>query len=118
VRLNGWMRIGVVLSILWVGGYGAYLWNLESQRLEAIRSDRTDAAALCDLQTRMATVFKQKPEPCQTQAELDREQEARAVFDYAGVIEPTLIWLIAGWAAILAVYGVVRWIMRGFRPAT
>jgi hypothetical protein len=94
------------------------LWTLENNRIERERASRVTATEICDFRKRVAIALKQEPPPCQTQAELDREAEAREAFDYAWVIGTPLMWLAAGWAAIAALYVIVRWIVKGFRPAT
>ena len=105
-RLNGWQRIGIVLSLLWALGVSQWFLlhvpqrndpGIESIYLQCI----TEAAAKRDV--------------CQHRAEWFRKN-SWSEFWAAGswiVLGPLLIV----WLLVYIVVWTVRWIRRGFQPA-
>ena len=109
-RLNGWQRIGIVLSLLWAVGAWSYFEIAASRAAEKAYASYY---ALCPRE-RMARNLDATP--CLEQAkDLSHttfdERSARA---WALALYPILI----AWVLVYIVVWATRWIRRGFRPAT
>ncbi len=103
-RLNGWQRIGVVVSIAWAlgGGYwgneigihqGDYVVNAYSTCLETSGGD--DA-------------------PCEKTFYRDYPTAVQHHWEYAAIAG--LAPIAPVWLLVYGVIGLCRWIVRGFRP--
>jgi len=113
-KLDGWKRIGIVASIAWIVGAGAYTYNSESDRAsdfiaEAhVRCD-SDLQAWKDEQAREAAFQR-----CNKEA----EDSLASAIDNAR-LEAVLVALVPvplGWGFAYLVFFLVRWVKRGFAP--
>ena len=100
VRLGGWLRIAIVLSVLWVLGCPIYMIKVEDERVDALRSlcVRTASDLHLDVQS--------------THARCDH-YETMMFTDpriWTGTfVSLAFLWIIGG-----IIFGTVRWIARGF----
>jgi hypothetical protein len=100
-RLNGWQRIGVVLSVVWAMVAGTFAWKHAH--------DQADAA------------FRSCIDGVQTAAQL---QACRAVH-FQAIAMPrgisaaivAFVPILVAWVLIFGIVGLVRWIRRGFQSA-
>jgi hypothetical protein len=111
IRLNGWRRIGVVLSVIWFVSFYWYLWDREKQKAQK------------EFQTVEA----------QCEQYLSEEEKLKERFDftcffkgykaYEAKIEkvstPLLVAIDFGsvvlwWIVLRLLLSVYRWIVRGF----
>jgi hypothetical protein len=100
-RLNGWQRIGIVLTVLWA--IGGTIWEVSSIIESDTSYDSYDACVLKPNADRRA---------CDQEFETQQFKEVRRGLVF--VLAPIPIaWLIAYGLIALA-----RWIRRGFDPWT
>ena len=115
IRLNGWMRIGIILSVLWMLGGTAYLWH------EAEDDSLSSARALAHQRSNCigdnaVLRLEDKPElPCPSQEEVN-EAFTRGHAGLGYSVLTTGIALLVAWAVVGLTYLTVQWIMKGFRP--
>jgi hypothetical protein len=95
-RLNGWERIGIVLSVLWFVGTFAYALN---------DHDRT-----ADLFLSACRLDKSFDE-CWEETRPLRALSLQWVVDVLGL---AIFGIFFGWLCVYVVVATVRWIMRGF----
>jgi hypothetical protein len=111
MRLNGWMRIGVVLSIVWmVGATGYYEYQHgkdDAAYWQAVLLGRS--ACIGDNAARR---YEGKPEFSCDIYDVDTALKRKTPFLVA-VIAPAF-WLIVAWIGIGLTYISVRWIRQGF----
>ena len=106
MRLNGWQRIGIVASVIWaVGGYLQMMGerNWASRMFDLCLSIPSPGGA--DNWSKC----RQEYERDFPQAFKDKQTEAVLV---------ALVPIPIGWLVVYMVIWVVRWIRRGFKPAT
>ena len=112
MRLNGWMRIGVVLSVLWMVGGFAYLF-IDYTRMKREYSDAMyNWRSECIGENAKLRMNNQPERTCVTQ------EEIVATFKYdvpwlAFVVIPFVL-LILAWTVIGITYVSVRWVRKGF----
>jgi len=110
MRLNGWQRIGVVLSVVWIvaGGFWTrrilfdeYGYGVANRKyVSCLQGSREPGAVACERQY---------------SADLQR------VYDESGGainslnLGLTLVPLVAAWLLVYALVGIGRWIRAGFR---
>lgn len=112
MRLNGWMRIGVVLSVLWMVGGSVYAFH------DFTRSKREYSDAMYNWRSACIgenAKRRMNNQPEQTCVSLE---EVKATFKYdvpwlAFVAIPFVV-LILAWIVIGITYVSVRWIRKGF----
>jgi hypothetical protein len=105
MRLGGWVRLGIVASVIWA--IGAYLYQMNVVTDRAARFANTDQA-VCYIEQK-------------TQPDLDCSKAWRDGFDKSmgyswGV--PTVAALVPipfGWLFVWLTVVVVRWVRAGFR---
>jgi hypothetical protein len=115
MRLNGWMRIAIVLSAVWWVGGSAYFWMKEIARQNdsfvALYMARSECIGLNGVRRAM-----QQPErTCLTE---DAVNSAHAKNDLWLSLIPSTFWLIMAWVGIGITYVAVRWIRKGFVKST
>jgi hypothetical protein len=101
IRLNGWQRIGIVLSVIWAIGGGIWGNNLGIhegdwviRRLEYCLARETD------------------PAPCH--AEFDKYYPRAIATHWASAAIVGLVPIPLVWLMIYGLIGLWRWIRRGF----
>ena len=104
MRLNGWQRIGVVLSVVWA--IGAFF---------AVRQQQVEAAD---------RVFRIRHDACAMEATAEMTQRCHDAFSLQDAMHATAYWpdvafmslapVAAGWLVAWLVLRVVRWIRAGF----
>jgi hypothetical protein len=113
MSLNGWVRIGIVLSILWMVGGTFWFWQQQANQRMLFAKALGETRSNC-IGTNGAHRMQGQPElTCPTQQEVDQAWTAELPFWWLTVIP--LAVLVLAWVQIGIGYGVVRW--RGFRPA-
>lgn len=112
-RLNGWQRVGIVLSIGWViwGGYEA----LRSNVADAVHQDNATYDTCYFFETQKKTYDVQK---CQKQSEVAREQVMAKTWDAVLIgVTIALVSVLIAWLVAYGLVGLVRWIRSGFKSA-
>lgn len=103
MRLNGWQRIGAVLSVLWALGAAIY------ERNEQVKSAET--------------LYQSQASNCFA-GQADSSKECLDKVSLQGLMDATAYWpdvafyafgpVIAGWLVALIALRVFRWISAGF----
>jgi hypothetical protein len=106
LRLNGWQRIGIVLSILWIVGVLIYTWD--SYRDMTARHDKLHYSCLFSLDTKVTK------ETCDEVYDVSQMVTASVSQEklLRGLAPIPIAWLL-----VYIVVWTVRWIRRGFQPA-
>jgi hypothetical protein len=115
IKLNGWQRIGVVLSVIWFIGfaaYTAYIWNDEEHKYWS--ADQAD-------------IFSEATNECLRRSEVDYWLDSakwHATYDkclyeaharyIAKMFALNFGVIVFGWLAAWLGIVVTRWIRRGF----
>jgi hypothetical protein len=101
LRLNGWQRIGIVLSVVWaiVGS----LWGLHTLFDPIRQSFSTCASAVTDF-SYCSNLFEREM--------ADARQMRLAMIVMFGLAPIPIAWLI-----VYGLIGLVSWIRRGFGPS-
>lgn len=105
LRLNGWQRIGVVVSIAWffVGG----LWSSGL----IVEQDGAGAAATYARCIKVNADW----EPCRQV--FDRDWPVAMKYHWVETAAFAVIPILVSWLLIYGLIALWRWIARGFRPA-
>jgi hypothetical protein len=113
MRLNGWMRIGIVLSIAWMVGATGYYWVQEQNRVGRYFVALSQERSAC-IGKNAERRSRNEPEvQCTSQQEVDDALSSGDPF-YFKLLVPTF-WLIVSWLGIGITYVAGKWILRGFR---
>jgi hypothetical protein len=111
MRLNGWVRIGIILSIVWmVGGTGYYEAqnNREDQEYaQAVYNGRSTCIG-----ENAQRQYRGEPKMSCDVYNVDEAFKRRPPLWFAAII-PTF-WLVVAWVLIGVTYVAVRWIRKGF----
>jgi hypothetical protein len=110
-RLNGWQRIGIVLSVLWA--IGAWLY-MEAAAFKAAQEAMTVISDMCIRNKTDRNDFDFKP--CFDQANDIRQTTFGDWSAWAWPVALVPIPII--WVLVYLLLSVVRWIRRGFQPST
>ena len=109
VRLNGWQRIGIVLSVVWALGAWLYVQQLDVEQAQRLKES---AYRTCtDLQD-------QSPD----KGVSDCIKDAESVYDTSLQSNWSDKWVAAllpipiAWMITYGLIGLVRWIRAGFAP--
>jgi hypothetical protein len=103
MRLNGWQRIGIVVSVVWILGISGWLWY--SIREEQNVTAEIHLSTCLDLPT-------SNPDTCQSNwvKEIRTYRRDLCGFDLAFSLVPVLL----SWASVYGVLWIVRWVRDGF----
>ena len=117
MRLNGWMRIAIVASIVWMVGGTFYQMEKEARSLQAYSDAVMQQQLDCVVRSSQQEARSQRQETCETYGQaLDRSfaLKPRPIewLAFGPAILLVLAWLLGG-ITVLAVW----WIRRGFRPS-
>jgi hypothetical protein len=122
-KLNGWQRIGIVLSIVWFIGFAAFVWVSERQRIGDFYERQLGLCkAILDMDNE--NVAANDPRWTVNWADYDKcNDHARELF-YSShedtrkrvpmLLAVDLGMIALGWLAVWLAVVVVRWIRRGF----
>jgi hypothetical protein len=102
---NGWVRIGIVLSVLWAVGFPLWWVAEQADTLDRLRDF---SLSLCD--SKPAT----ERSACRDEAIQSRIALGTGL-DWGVVLAVDAAWLAFGWAVCASMYFVTRWVVRGFR---
>lgn len=111
IRLNGWQRTGIVVSVIWAIGGPIYIDN-RADRIAFEQFDFTYNTCRNAQEERQTG----DPEKCMEQARRSYD-EARGPFAQAGLgnwILQIFVPIAFGWLIAYALIGLLRWIRRGF----
>lgn len=104
-RLNGWQRIGIVLSVVWAFGALVYIWPGE-EAFEPAQKQRFYNECIFDP--------KADTSLCEAKANAVHDARLRRAWN-------SLLWTLApipiAWLLIWGLIATVRWIGRGFQPS-
>ena len=115
MRLNGWMRIGIVLSILWFVGASGTVWMQETDRNQKYWRALGDAQSNCIGQNAARRLQRLDELPCATQEQLDQALHLSVPLSLP--LSFAAFYLVLAWVLIGIAYVSVRWIKAGFpRP--
>ena len=138
MSLNGWQRIGVVLSIIWFVGFAWYVWSSDRQHKTdfyvgrlSVCSDINDMAneSLSYIQDQQKRDEREaangaKYEQCKKDAEEFYEEEVGGnagwgqwAFGMGILIAVDLLIIAIAWLLAWLTIRVVRWVGRGFNRA-
>jgi hypothetical protein len=108
MRLNGWQRIGVVLSVIWVIGGGMLTYQIVLGAGGTCTVDHTRLSEADQL------ALNAKDYQKMSDAGLLTVQRACNEEIYFRSLVWTLIPIAVGWLLVYGLVGVVRWIRAGF----
>jgi len=115
MRLNGWIRIGVVLSIAWMVGGTAHFWVEEQSRVRSYYLALSERMSDCVVGNTVRRSMREPEAKCITEQELrDARSSGHPIYFDVFV---AAVWLAVAWVAIGIVYVAVRWIRKGFQQA-
>jgi hypothetical protein len=115
IKLNGWQRIGIVMSAIWFLGFFLYQWN---SRVTGVR-DLYELESIACYEKSSGYVEKQedadlKREKCRDKASADHDRnfgEAKAEIPLLLVAD--FVTVVLGWLVAWIVVSITRWIRRG-----
>lgn len=131
-RARGWRRIGIALSVIWLLGFGFFLWSNEIGNIndnyswqlkmcyagENIRIDSMQYAKDEQERQKRWAENETKNKECEAQASAFRKQKIHGLYG----VRPILLavdfgTVLVGWLIVWLTVSVVRWINRGFASA-
>jgi len=118
MQLNGWQRIGVVLSVVWIVAGG--LWTrsvvIESQGESAVASRRACLNRHSIQPDGSPPAAPDWRSQCDRQFDADWNRDVTDHWDRVNVLNAvfTLAPLLLAWLLVYAIVGTVRWIRAGF----
>jgi hypothetical protein len=127
--LNGWQRIGIVLSIIWLIGFGAYNWRYEEQfgeyssdySIKALLNTRFDRARYqCRQNWVVQSDLKEKDNPFARYSDEVPFEVRKRCFDESHGIYLTDMFAVGFgivvfcWLFAWSITVVTRWVGRGF----
>jgi len=115
MKLNGWKRIGIIASAVWILGVGIYTYDSETER-----ASRTIAAehVACDSSlpsdSKDESAYEAGFRTCNKEAE-----ESLALAIRNARLSAALVAFVPvpfGWGLVYLALFLVRWVKRGFTP--
>ncbi|MBS0524270.1 MAG: hypothetical protein JSS04_11625 [Proteobacteria bacterium] len=114
-RLNGWVRIGIVLSVLWMVGGTGYLWQTTDENELSVARALSNRRSNC-IADNAVLRMENKPEvPCTSQEEVS-EAFARGHAGFGHSLMIAGVVLVLAWLVASLIWVTTRWVMEGFRP--
>ena len=102
MKLTGWFRIGIVLSVLWcffIIGFTIYQYNNHQYGyLVTLKSDTTKQIITTSQLMKLDDVVFDKP-----------------VIHYGNIFLSMIIPIVSGWLLVLTIVWTIKWVVRGFR---
>lgn len=123
LRLNGWQRIGVVLSVLWGIGAAYYESNAINARETAAISDQVELLRrICRMEQDQA-ITESRPfnRDCVEEFRKNVDDFLRnPAFRESrwSIALAALVPILFGWLLAYSLVGLFKWIRAGFRPRT
>lgn len=115
IRLNGWQRIGIVLSIAWMVGAPIYMDKVGHQRLRDIElsliSLCTTAGSKLPSEERIGKCIKDGSADADKYRDIFIKPPLTIFFKY-GVLPVPVFWALSYFVIF-----VINWVRRGFRQA-
>src|SRR6266478_22638 len=116
MKLNGWKRIGIVASVVWILGAGIYTYDSEIDRASGFITS-THVACDSNLGDKTGDAWTESFNECNKQAD-----DSLALALTNARLEAALVAFAPvplGWGFVYLILFLVRWIKRGFmRPET
>lgn len=116
MRLNGWMRIGVILSVVWMVGNSGYRFSEEMATQRAYSDFMYNARVNCIGQNGLRQYNREPEQACVSQEAVNATYNQTV--PWSMILFPPTFWLVLTWIGIGIAYGSIRWIMRGFKTRT
>jgi hypothetical protein len=116
IKLNGWQRIGIVLSAVWfIGwvGYTAYIYK-EEERKYWTRDEESIFGADATRGCLIRAGVNSQVDPAKWSTAYDNCVYQAHVWFIAKMVALNLGLIVVGWVVALLGVRVQRWIMRGF----
>ena len=115
MRLNGWLRIAIVMSAVWMVGATGFNWEREA------RKDMETARTVSNERYRCIGENGERRYRGQPEQECYSEEFVNSFYGrkndlWIAMIAPTF-WLVLAWLAGGITWLSVWWIRRGFRPS-
>lgn len=107
------MRIGVVLSVLWMVGGTTYFYVDDMRHHGDIGASMYNHRQACFRENIENSLNKRPLQPCISDEEVAAAFKSKTPFWFFPII-PTF-WLVTAWIVIGITYGSVRWIRNGFK---
>lgn len=116
-RLNGWQRIGIIISVVWALGSLIYAWP------ECVTPD--GSVRKCPTSTIWDVLTNSRPSDHDAKCHSEQAQSLCEPYLHnvarRRLAQEKLLWGLApiplGWLLIYALVAVVRWIKAGFKNA-
>jgi hypothetical protein len=108
IRLNGWQRIGIVLSVIWAIGGGVWGNSI------SIHEGDSALAILSPLRSRCYETHHGPRDWTQCEQDFDRDysEAIKYHWHYAAVV--AFVPILLAWLIVYAFISLWRWIRRGF----
>src|SRR5271167_3632413 len=111
MKLNGWKRIGIIASVLWILGAGVHTYDSEIDRASALIVSN-HVACDSDLAGKTGDDYTKGFNECNKHAD-----DSLALALTNARLEAALVAFVAmplGWGFTYLVLFLVRWVKRGF----
>ena len=112
MRLNGWQRIGVIISLAWVFGFGGWGFYSDGVRNDYWRAQIHGQYLRC---VTAAESNQSRRDQCMDQQRRDLMSHIREP-DWGFVALLLLGPVFAGWFTVYFGLFLFRWVRRGFLP--
>jgi hypothetical protein len=127
MAINGWQRIGIVLSIIWFFAYSIILWSSGSaDRLELYEIRKSNCADTFNADNEVSRPSesdydkrlgekRNELRQCEKAAAVAFRSELRTARQNIPVLLANVIAsIVLAWGVVWSVIGIVRWVKRGF----
>jgi hypothetical protein len=115
MKLNGWKRIGIIASVVWILGAGAHTYDSEIHRASDLIADthvRCDSNLPSDSKDERA--YEAGFEKCNKEAEDSLALAISNAWFSAALV--AFVPVPFGWGFVYLALFLVRWVKRGFTP--
>jgi hypothetical protein len=127
IAVNGWHRIGIVLSIIWFFAYSIFLWSSGSaDRLELYEIRKSNCADTFNTNSavsrpsggdydKRSSENRNELRQCEKEAAAAFRREMRTARQNIPILLANVIAsVLLAWVVVWGVIGIVRWVKRGF----
>ncbi len=114
VKINGWKRLGIIASVVWILGAGAYTYD---SVFDSISEGIASVHVTCDsnLIGKTGDAWTKGFDECNKQADESLAEASKYIWLDASLV--AFVPLPLGWGFAYLVVFLVRWVKRGFmRP--